>query len=121
MQQLTIFDIIEEKGKAAPNFPDFQLLELSEIARILSDAVGVTFRADRFGRYEAKHGKIVFDLGLSTYLVDDKFGQKFISIGYLDKSDHSGGGRPADSIAEAVNYYVGVLRKKEGRENGENI
>ena len=115
MKQLTIFDIIEENGTDAQEFPDFQLLDLSEIARILSDAVGVTFRADKYGRFEAKHGKIVFDLGLSTYLVEDKLGEKFISIGYLDKSDHSGGGRPADSIAEAVNYFVGVLQKNEGR------
>lgn len=113
MKQLTIFDFIsDEIDENADVYPDFEILEISEIAKVISDAVGVEFKPDKYGRYTGKVGKnLIFDLGVSQYYPNVFGGKKYISVGFLDKKGQHGGGSGVDDIREAVEYYRFFINK----------
>lgn len=128
MEQLTIFDLLddefgEEIDEFAPLYPDFVNLDLPEIAKIISDATGLLFKPDKFGRYTAKKGKkLYFDLGLGQYYPTVHNGAKYISVGFLDKNDGIyGGGSGVDSIEQAINYFRYIVNRRTRKDHGENI
>lgn len=99
MDQITIYDLLEDD----PIVSDFLGMTIEEIAGYIGEKIGLTFEYNSFfDEYQARYKGIIFDLNLSTYSAT---GIPFISVGYENKKEHSGGGRPCDSIEEAIRYF----------------
>lgn len=93
--QMTIWDWIK------PDYPDFKSLSHDEVVGIISDATGIPFKfRDSFWGWQAKIGRIRYELEFSTYMGTDK---PFISCGY--DIGNGGGGAPCDNIQEAVDWF----------------
>ena len=109
MNQLTIFDILK------PENVDIDSLPESDMVQKVSDAIGISFTYNSwFDEYMAKLKKQKLELSLcySTYTATDRIGQRFISVGYSTKQgDHAGGGRPCDTIEEAIKYFKAILER----------
>ena len=106
MKQMTIFDIIEEPAT------DWRTMSLKQIASYIGNKTGLNFIPDtryhgEFNEYIAYHtSHLFFTLGLSSYkTLDERNGKAYISVGYDDKKDHSGDGRPCDDLTEAIEFY----------------
>ena len=106
MDQITIFDIIEEPES------DWRTMSLKQIASYISNKTGLNFIPDtryhgEFNEYIAYYTSyLFFTLGLSSYnTLDERNGKTFISVGYDDKKDHSGGGMPCDDLTEVIEFY----------------
>lgn len=104
--QMTIFDILNETK------PEWTDMSLKQIAAYISEQTGLNFIPDTryhraFNEYIAYYtSKLFFTLGLDRYGTNDERNNKpFISVGYDNKKDHSGGGAPCDSLEEAINYF----------------
>lgn len=117
MKQMTIFDII-----APDKRKDWRDMSLKEIASYISEQTGLNFIPDTrfhgdFHEYIAyKTNRLFFTIGLSKYnTLDARNGQPFISVGFEDKKDHSGGGGPCDSLDEAIDYF----NKRKGQKQNE--
>ena len=118
MKQMTIFDIL-----APDECKDWRDMSLKEIASYISEQTGLNFIPDTrfhgdFHEYIAyKTNRLFFTIGLSKYnTLDDRNGQPFISVGYEDKKDCSGGGGPCDTLEEAINYFNSRLGKEKQNE-----
>ena len=105
--QMTIFDILEE-----PTTPDWREMSLKQIASYVSERTGLTFIPDTryhraFDEYIAYYkSTLFFTLGLGNYKTyDERDGQPFISVGYDNKKELSGGGAPCDTLEEAIEYF----------------
>ena len=103
-QQMTIFDLLET--------PEWTGMTLKQIASYISEKTGLNFIPDtryhgEFNSYIAyKTNRLFFTLGLGAYQTyDERHGQPFISVGYDNKKDLSGGGAPCDSLEEAIEYF----------------
>ena len=109
--QMTIFDVLTEEA------PDWKEMSLKEIAAYISEKTGLTFIPDtrfhgEFNEYIAyKTSKLFFTLGLDAYTTEERNGQPFISVGYENKKDLSGGGSPCDSLDEAIEYFSYRIRR----------
>jgi len=104
---MTIFDIMSES-----TIPDWRTMSLKQIASYVGEQTGLTFIPDtRFHRafdsYIAYYrSTLFFTLGLSNYKTgDERDGQPFISVGYDNKKDLSGGGAPCDTLEEVIEYF----------------
>ena len=118
MNQMTIFDILETDEPI-----DWRDMSLKQIASYISERTGLNFIPDTrfhgdFHEYIAyKTNRLFFTIGLSKYnTLDDRNGQPFISVGYEDKKDRSGGGGPCDTLEEAIKYFGRLLRKEKQNE-----
>ena len=114
--QMTIFDILNETK------PEWTDMSLKQIAAYISDQTGLNFIPDtRFHRafdgYIAYYtSKLFFKLGLGRYRTnDERHNQPFISVGYDDKKDLSGGGAPCDTLEEAIEYFRFFLERYGGK------
>ena len=95
-KQLTIFDWMR------PEYPDIHDISEAEVAKIVGDAIGMTFKHDG-ERWCARIKNYLIDLEYDHYDLEDNH-DLFLGIGYDNKKDHSGGGAPTDSIEEAIAY-----------------
>lgn len=110
--QMTIFDVLKEQT------PDWRDMSLKQIAAYISEKTGLNFIPDtrfkgEFNEYIAyKTSKLFFTLGLGNYnTLDERNGVSFISVGYENKKDLSGGGAPCDSLDEAIEYFNYRIRR----------
>lgn len=108
--QMTIFDFLK------PTYPDdLNTLPEEEMVRIVGEALGIKFNYDDFFEsYKYKKGIVTLTIGYSNYSLPDNTA-RFIGCGYdwALANDRQGGGRPCDSIEEAVNYL-----QRHRREDG---
>lgn len=112
--QMSIFDFLE------PELTDFLKMTEAEIAEYIGDQLGLKFvYNNHLERYECNVKKnYKLDLEVLTYWTSDyRNGKKFISAGHqLTTGSYRGGGKPCDSLDEAVKY----LREQLTRfKNGE--
>ena len=104
--QMTIFDIVEPETST-----DWRKMSIKQIAAYISDRTGLNFIPDtrfkgEFNEYIAYFtSHLFFTVGLSTYTTRERNGVPFISVGYEDKKNQSGGGSPCDSLDEAIEYF----------------
>ena len=112
--QMTIFDIL--------NTPEWTEMTLKQIAAYIGEQTGLNFIPDtrfhgEFNEYIAYHtSKMFFTVGLDNYETNDKRNnQPFISVGYENKKDNSGGGAPCDSLEEAIEYFNRSLERCRGK------
>lgn len=110
-RQMTLFDIL-----SAERAPDWEFMPLKDIAAYIGQQTGLRFIPDT--RYHGDYDEFIayhtstlfFTLGLSTYkTLDERDGKPFISAGWEDKKEHSGSGRPCDSLEEAAAYFKAKL------------
>lgn len=105
--QLSIFDLF-------PEYPDFNTVSEEKCVSIIGDVLGLKFSYSvRFGVWKARIGCIDLSVNYSTYMGSET---RFISVGYDNRRDHSGGGAPCDSIDEAIRYFRKCIEK--GNRNG---
>ena len=107
--QMTIFEFLPQEA-------DFVTMDLEQVAEIISNKVGVKLNYDDYlEEYMGTVGKIKITVGMSTYKVTHEgsetliAGHKFIGAGWGMSTE--GGGRPCDSIDEAVEYLQKALSK----------
>ena len=95
-QQMTIFDFL------GPAYPDIKTITEAEAVRIVGDALGVRFVwSEFFQTWQAVKRKVELTLNYAHYdLIDNH--DLFLSAGYAYRT--GGGGRPCDSIKEAIAY-----------------
>ena len=116
--QLTIFDVLTERS------PEWTEMTLKQIASYVSEHTGLNFIPDTryhgdFNIYIAYHtSKYFFTLGISTYLeLDGIAGSPFISVGYENKQELSGGAAPCDTLEDAVEWFrYRLMRPEIGKE-----
>ena len=104
--QLSIFDFMDNN-----ELPDFNTISEAETAKIIGDAIGVTFQYDKFfSDYRAKVGKCTLTCHYSHYngVRDDRM---FISVGWSNDADKSGCGSPTDSIEEAIKFFKRYMNR----------
>lgn len=107
--QLSIFDWMEDFDPAkeatpAAGYPALDDIPEEKAIKIIGDRIGVNFTWNSFfERYEAKVGKITLDAGYDHYSPGINDGRLMLSIGYNGKN--FGGGKPSDSIEEAIDYF----------------
>lgn len=117
--QMSIFEFL-------PQEDDFCTMPEAEVMEIISQRIGVKLqytnysnKYDKLHDYSAKVGKMNINASIDTYVTtlggDSKVieGHKFISVGWGNST--SGGGRPCDSIDEAVEYLLKALGRKKER------
>lgn len=103
-KQMSIYDWLQ------PEYPAISDITDTEAALIVGDAIGMTFKySDLFEEWEAVRGMLKLSLEYSHYSLSDNQ-NLFLGVGYENKHDHSGGGRPCDSIDEAIRYFKGILQ-----------
>lgn len=113
--QMTIWDWLK------PDYPDFKSISHDETVRIISEATGIPFKfRDSFWGWQAKIGRVRFDLEFDTYSGTDR---PFIGCSY--DIGIGGGGAPCDDIQEAVNWFTVrkeryVQKRKERSKNATN-
>lgn len=102
--QMTVFDLLET--------PEWTGMTLKQIASYISEKTGLNFIPGtrfhgEFNEYIAyKTAKMFFTIGLDAYMTnDERNGQPFISVGYENKQNQSGGGTPCDTLEEAIEYF----------------
>lgn len=113
--QMSIFDFLPQES-------DFMSMPESEVMEKISQRIGVRLVFDsRMEEYSAKVGKTKISAEIDTYSCTHEGsatiikGNKFIGAGWSRSTE--GGGRPCDSIDEAVEYLLKeIKRKKEERE-----
>ena len=105
--QIDIFDLLTPDDIESK---DFREMTVEEIADYLGDLLGLKFKySEIFNEYIAKVKKRTLEIHLSKYnLNDERFGQLFISVGWLEAG--SGAGSPCDSLEQA---YAFLKRAKE--------
>lgn len=123
MEQITIFEIVEPSTE-----PDFTQMTLKQIADHISERTGLHFIPDtrfhgEFNEYIAYYtNTLFFTVGISHYMTgDERQGKPFISVGYECKKTRSGGGRPCDSLQEAISFFKIELQKNKRKEKTENV
>ena len=105
-EQLSIFDYIESEH------PDIHDINEEDMVEIIWREIGVSFTYDtRLGEWFTRIGKLKLTLEYSHYNLLDNH-DLFISCGYSYRT--SGGGRPCDTIREAVEWF----KKKREEYNG---
>ncbi len=109
--QISIFDWMPEAVPAVA-FPNINDITEETAVRMVGNEIGVEFVYNElFHHWEAKVGKMKLDLEYSRFNLDNNH-DLFLGAGYMFGS--GGGGRPCDSIEDAVKYF----RKKIGERNG---
>lgn len=123
MDQITIFEIIEPNTE-----PDFTQMTLKQIADHISERTGLHFIPDtrfhgEFNEYIAYYtSTLFFTVGISHYMTgDERQGKPFISVEYECKKTRSGGGRPCDSLQEAISFFKIELQKNKRKEKTKNV
>lgn len=102
--QLTIFDFLRPRS-------EIEALSIEEIASIVGKSIGLTFRQNDFWVMESRKNGMMFEISKDTYdTFDQRDGTAFLAVGWRGK--HEGGGAPADSIEEAIEYFRGRLCKR---------
>lgn len=101
--QMTIWDYLERRA--------FDEMTEDEVVTEVSRRTGLKFKPDMImdsgdTLFVAKVGKRKYDLHFSTYYDTDT---RFIGVGWGCSTE--GGGVPADSIDQAVDYF---LKRMEG-------
>lgn len=111
--QMTIFDFLPQEA-------DFTSMPESEVMDAISQRIGVRLVLDKhLEEYSAKVGKRKISAEIDTYSCTHEGsatiieGHKFISVGWADSN--GGGGRPCNSIDEAVEYLLDALGRKKAR------
>ena len=106
MNQITIFDLIEEP-KAAPVFPGS---DFSEIVEYIGQSLGIEFKPhdkwEGYYIYKFKNG-LKLEIHESRYSYPYRNGEPFISVGHDYKL--GGGGSPSDTIEQAIKYFKYVI------------
>jgi hypothetical protein len=93
---MTIFDFL------GPAYPDIKTITEAEAVRIVGDALGVEFTySEFFNEWVARKGKTRLNLKYSNFNLPDNH-DLFLGAGYAYRT--GGGGRPCDSIKEAIAY-----------------
>ena len=107
--QMTIFEFLPQEA-------DFVTMPEEKVIEIIGKRIGLKFSYDSYtGEYTATIGKMRISVGISTYKVTHEgsqtmiSGHKFIGAGWGNHTE--GGGRPCDSIDEAVEYLQKALSK----------
>lgn len=110
--QMSIFEFL-------PQASDFMSMPESEIMDTISRRIGVKLAWDsHLEEYSAKVGKTKIRAEIDTYSCTHDGsetiieGHKFIGTGWSRSTE--GGGRPCDSIDEAVEYLLKAITKKKG-------
>jgi len=107
--QMTIFEFLPQEA-------DFVTMPEAQVMEIISQRIGVKLTWDNhLGEYAAKIGKIRISAEIDTYSCTHEGsetlieGHKFIGAGWGMSTE--GGGRPCDSIDEAVEYLQKAISK----------
>ena len=112
MEQINLFDWLD--SIKTPEYPRLDQIDEAEAVRIIGDKLHVVFKYNGFlEEWEGKAGDIKLTLHYDHYDMTD-CADLFLSVGY-DRGRHGGGGIPADSIGEAIEY----LRRKSRTEKEE--
>ena len=100
--QISLFEIIGTDNL------DVDLNEIMEedMANMVGRALGLTFTQNEFGNYLAKIKNLIITVSFLNYMIDDH--RRFIDIDWHNKKTTAGGGRPCDSVREAISW----VRKK---------
>ena len=110
LEQLSIFDLFPAK------FQDINEITEAEAARLVGERIGLAFRYnDRFRQWEARRGKMKLSLEYDHYNKMDSTAL-FLGVGY--EFGTSGGGRPCDTIEQAVRYFENKLSGKTDNSKG---
>jgi hypothetical protein len=107
--QMTIFEFLPQEA-------DFVTIPEAQVMEIISQRIGVKLTWDsHLKEYQAKVGKVKITAEIDTYSCTHEGsetlieGHKFIGAGWGMSTE--GGGRPCDSIDEAVEYLQKALSK----------
>ena len=99
--QTTIFDFLK------PESTDIESMTDEQIAKIIGDAIGVTFKHNGWlNVYSYKTRKYEFQIYQGHYSVDTKTNKKgdaYISCNY--SCNTSGCGSPIDTIENAIDFF----------------
>lgn len=108
--QMSIFEFLPQES-------DFSSIQESEVMDAISQRIGVRLVWDKhLEEYSAKVGKTKISAEMVTYSCTHEGsatiieGHKFIGAGWQKSTE--GGGRPCDSIDEAVEYLQAALNKR---------
>ena len=111
--QMTIFEFLQQES-------DFSSMPESEVMDAISQRIGVRLLWDKhMEEYSAQVGKTKISAEIDTYSCTHEGsatiikGNKFIGAGWSRSTE--GGGRPCDSIDEAVEYLLKAIGKKKER------
>lgn len=116
--QMSIFEFLPQES-------DFSSMPESEVMDEISQRIGVRLVYDsRMEEYSAKVGKTKISAEIDTYSCTHEGsatiikGNKFIGAGWSRSTE--GGGRPCDSIDEAVEYLLKAISQKKKKEERES-
>lgn len=112
--QMSIFEFLPQES-------DFSSMPESEVMDTISQRIGVRLVWDtHLEEYFAKVGKTKITAEIDTYSCTHEGsatiieGHRFIGAGWQRSTED--GGRPCDSIDEAVEYLIMAIGKKKARE-----
>jgi len=114
--QMTIFDWMPDVQPAIIE-GDINAMTEKELADVIGEAMNLTFTPAEFGGYECRiKGVGVLTLEFSNYSLDDCH-DRFIAVGFDAQGKSWGGGGPADTLQQAVNYLrhkLELMKKERG-------
>ena len=107
--QMSIFEFLQQES-------DFSSMPESEVMDAISQRIGVRLLWDKhLEKYSAMVGKTKISSEMGTYSCTHEgsetiiAGHKFIGAGWQRSTE--GGGRPCDSIDEAVEYFERAINR----------
>ncbi len=101
--QMNIFDFLKIENQ--DDVPE------KEMVALVGNAIGVVFeKNDHLDHYEGYHSKLKLTIQYDNYNLMDKT-DRFISCGWDNKKRYSAGGRPCDSIEEAIHYLREAIER----------
>ena len=107
--QMTIFDFLPQES-------DFCDMPEDAVMDIISQRIGIRLTWDNhFEHYSARIGKVMINAKIEEYSCTHEgsqtviAGHKYIGAGWAMST--AGGGRPCDSIDDAVDYLKGAMKR----------
>lgn len=107
--QMSIFDILPIGNTEAICI---DATPEDEMVKLIGYALGIVFKYNgHLEQYEHVQRKLKLTVQYSNYDLEDNH-DRFISCGWDNSKTHSGGGRPCDSMEEAVKYLRTVMKNE---------
>ena len=98
--QMTIFDFLPGDG-------DLDTMSIEQAAEEIGNALSCIFVYNSFhGWYEAKVKGLMLAIEFDNYdTMDELNGRRFLGVEWSIKKGSAGGGKPCDTIQEAIDYF----------------
>jgi len=108
--QMTVFDLLPR--------PSWTEMTLKQLAAYIGEQTGLLFIPDtrfhgEYSEYIAYYtSKLFFTLGLDYFeTCDEDNGKPFISVGWENKKEMSGGDAPCDTLEDAIDYFRSAIAR----------